>query len=79
MPKQCDKSPVKPLESTLHTEMRAEERRQFEEWMRQKEAEMQSLKAQVMNRGCMHVKDCWIQTQHSPLVGQRYPLGTADM
>ena len=47
LPKPSEREPVRPLDTILHTENRTEERRVFDQHVKQKEAEMQALKVQV--------------------------------
>ena len=47
MPKPRDKETVVPMDPNLHTTVRHEERKQFDEFVKNKEAEMQALKLQV--------------------------------
>ncbi len=47
LPKQCDKDPVKPIDSHLRTELRSETRKQFDQRMKEKEAELEAAKQQV--------------------------------
>jgi hypothetical protein len=50
LPKPSDKSPVKALDTELHTEQRAEERKNFDQFMRQKEAELQARHFQQLEK-----------------------------
>jgi len=50
MPKPSDKDTVVPMDPNLHTTVRYEERKQFDEFVKHKEAEMQALKLQEMER-----------------------------
>ena len=47
LPKPSEREPVVPLDTNLRTETRHEERRNFDQHVKQKEAEMQALKIQV--------------------------------
>ena len=47
LPRQCDKGPVRPIDSHLRTELRSEERRMFEQRLKEKEADMEAARQQV--------------------------------
>ena len=57
MPKPSDKDTVVPMDPNLHTTVRHEERKQFDEFVKHKEAEMQALKLQV-RYFIRHLKSC---------------------
>ena len=47
LPTGSDREPVRPIDSHLRTELRSEERRQYEQRLKEKEAEMEASRQQV--------------------------------
>ena len=47
LPTGSDREPVRPIDSHLRTELRSEERRQYEQRRKEKEAEMEAARQQV--------------------------------
>ena len=47
LPKQCDKEPVRPMDSMLRTELRSDQRRAFDQRLKEKEEEMEAVKREV--------------------------------